>query len=86
MNNDLYYSYLDDLTKLYILKYDYSNALACLKELICIEPSDKRNIFKLFQYSKKGELVSLYMSIGFYEEALKICVKKLIKNFRIYLI
>lgn len=80
MNNDLYYSYLDDLTKLYIQKYDYSNALACLKELICVEPSDKRNIFKLFQYSKKGELVSLYMSIGFYEEALKILREEINKE------
>lgn len=80
MNNDLYYSYLDDLTKLYILKYDYSNALACLKELICVEPSDKRNIFKMFQHSKKGELVSLYMSIGYYEEALKILREEINKE------
>ena len=72
MNNDQYYSYLDNLAELYIRKFDYSNALACLKELIKVEPSEKMNILKTFQNSKKGELVSLYMSIGYYDEALKI--------------
>lgn len=72
MNNDQYYSYLDNLAKLYIRKFDYSNALACLKELIKVEPSEKRHFLNTFLYSKKGELVSLYMSIGYYDEALKI--------------
>ena len=80
MNNDQYYSYLDNLAKLYIRKYDYSNALACLKELIKVEPSEKRNILETFQYSKKGELVSLYMSIGYYDEALKILREEINNN------
>lgn len=80
MNNDQYYSYLDNLAKLYIRKYDYSNALACLKELIKVEPSEKRNILKTFQNSKKGQLVSLYMSIGYYEEALKILREEINKE------
>lgn len=80
MNNDQYYSYLDNLTKLYIRKFDYSNALDCLKELIKVEPSEKRNILKTFQYSKKGELVSLYMSIGYYDEALKILREEINKE------
>ena len=80
MNNDQYYSYLDNLAKLYIRKYDYSNALACLKELIKVEPSEKRNILETFQYSKKGELVSLYMSIGYYDKALKILREEINKE------
>lgn len=79
MNNDQYYSYLDNLAKLYIRKFDYSNALACLKELIKVEPSEKRNFQNSFLHSKKGELVSLYMSIGYYDEALKI-LREEIKN------
>ena len=80
MNNDQYYSYLDNLTKLYIRKFDYSNALDCLKELIKVEPSEKSNILKTFQGSKKGELVSLYMSIGYYDEALKILREEINKE------
>lgn len=80
MNNDQYYSYLDNLTRLYIRKFDYSNALACLKELVKVEPSEKINILKSFQYSKKGELVSLYMSIGYYDEALKILREEINKQ------
>lgn len=53
MNNDQYYSYLDNLAELYIRKFDYSNALACLKELIKVEPSEKMNILKTFQNSKR---------------------------------
>ena len=70
----------NNLTKLYIRKFDYSNALDCLKELIKVEPSEKRNILKTFQYSKKGELVSLYMSIGYYDEALKILREEINKE------
>ncbi|RGX95113.1 hypothetical protein DXA63_08090 [Segatella copri] len=80
MNNDQYYSYLDNLAELYIRKFDYSNALACLKELIKVEPSEKMNILKTFQNSKKGELVSLYMSIGYYDEALKILREEINKQ------
>lgn len=80
MNNDQYYVYLDKVTELYIRKFDYSNALACLKELIKVEPSEKRNILKTFQNSKKGQLVSLYMSIGYYEEALKILREEINKE------
>ena len=80
MNNDQYYSYLYNMTKQYICKFDYSNALACLKELIKVESSEKMNILKTFQNSKKGELVSLYMSIGYYDEALKILREEINKQ------
>lgn len=80
MNKDQYYSYLDNLAELYIRKFDYGNALACLKELIKVEPSEKMNILKTFQNSKKGELVSLYMSIGYYDEALKILREEINKQ------
>ena len=38
------------------------------------------NILKTFQNSKKGELVSLYMSIGYYDEALKILREEINKQ------
>lgn len=73
MDDDGKYNYYSTMFDLYIQNNNHLKAIECLKKITELSPSKNRyNLLNDFENSNKGKLVSLYMTVGFYDEALKI--------------